>query len=111
MHGGESGWRHAPQRTVRPHHVAVAPPSSDFLPDLRQRLEPLLVQAFVPELCPAPNYVQLHCRAPMSGTRCTGCQWSSNNPQLGVRQKSWTGLCRNSKALTIFDLAPGIRIP
>ena len=50
MQRGELGRRHSADRAVRPDFVVVAPPAGDVLPCLVQRLEPVLVQAFVAEL-------------------------------------------------------------
>src|SRR5450830_469813 len=50
MQLGELGWRHAVAATVRPALVVVLPPGGDGRPGLHQRLEPLLVEALVPEL-------------------------------------------------------------
>src|SRR5450830_835928 len=50
MQLGELGWRHAVAATVRPDLVVVLPPGGDGRPGLHQRLEPLLVEALVPEL-------------------------------------------------------------
>ena len=50
MQRGELGGRHSAATAVRPDLVVVLPPGSDGGPCLRQRLEPMLVQAFVPEL-------------------------------------------------------------
>jgi hypothetical protein len=50
MQRGKLGWWHSTTATVRPDLVVVLPPDGDRLPGLGQRLEPMLVQAFVPEL-------------------------------------------------------------
>ena len=50
MQLGESGWRHAPQAAVRPDLVVVLAPGDSGRSGLAQRLEPLLIQALVPEL-------------------------------------------------------------
>lgn len=50
MRLGESRRWDASQAAVRPHLVAVAPPGNDRCTGLRQRLEPLLVQALVAQL-------------------------------------------------------------
>ncbi len=50
MQRGELGGRHSAATAVRPDLVVVLPSGSDGGPGLRQRLEPMLVQAFLPEL-------------------------------------------------------------
>ena len=50
MQLGELRWWHAPTAAVRPDLVVVLAPSLDGCLGLMQVLEPLLVQALVPEL-------------------------------------------------------------
>ena len=50
MQLGELGRRDAPQAAVGPHLVVVDAPLTDDIPGLRERLEPVLVQALVAEL-------------------------------------------------------------
>jgi len=50
MQRGKLGGRHSAATAVRPDLVVVVPLGSDGGSDLRQCLEPMLVQAFVPEL-------------------------------------------------------------
>jgi hypothetical protein len=50
MQRGELGGRHLPVTAVRPDRVVVLPPGGNRGPGLRQRLESMVVQAFVPEL-------------------------------------------------------------
>ena len=50
MQGGELGGRQSAATAVRPDLVVVLPPGSDGSSGLRQCLEPMFVQAFVPEL-------------------------------------------------------------
>src|SRR5665811_1980997 len=50
MQCGKLGGRHSAATAVRPDFVVVLPPGGDGGSGLRQCLEPMLVQAFVPEL-------------------------------------------------------------
>ena len=50
MQRGELGRRHSAATAVRPDLVVVLPPRGDGGPGLRQRLEPMFIQAFIPEL-------------------------------------------------------------
>ena len=50
MQRGELGGRHSAATAVRPDLVVVLPPCGDGGPGLRQRLEPMFIQAFIPEL-------------------------------------------------------------
>jgi hypothetical protein len=50
MQRGELGGRHLPVTAVRPDLVVVLPLGGDRGPGLRQHLESMVVQAFVPEL-------------------------------------------------------------
>jgi hypothetical protein len=50
MQSGELGGRHPSATAVRANLVVVLPPSGDCCPGLGKGLEPMVVQAFVPEL-------------------------------------------------------------
>ena len=57
MQRGEFGGRHSAATAVRPDLVEVLPPGSKGGLGLRQRFEPMLVQAFVLELAVKALYV------------------------------------------------------
>ena len=49
MQSGEGCWRHTPTAAVRPDLVVVGSPCGNALAGLLQRLEPVLIEAFIAE--------------------------------------------------------------